>query len=570
MRKYIGLISGYYLILSYIFITVTKTKYSLLLFINTICFITLIAIIEIILKKRYRIVFHIVSSTLYFIFYLVQLLNYIIKRSFVELSDFTKIEEAFDVRDIVFDNISPMIIFIIVLYIINIFIVFKIDFEELKIKKISIAILAFSLLISNVMMYQKDKMLYTTVFDNNGYILNFGMENFFLRAMFPFLKNDIEVNDLEMLSEIENFEFVDNEYLGLFKEKDNVVFIIAESFHELAIDNEVTPNLYKLRENGMYFSNYYTITIGTDMSEYATLTSLLPPPGNKFGSYANGMNSIPEIFEANGYCTLGVHSNESSYYNRESVYSNVYKFQEAAFSEELELDEYSVANPRPDDMMWNSSTKFIDEDCDKTFSYYMTMSGHGPYDESREDIKANIKDIDSKHDYRSYLAAHINLDKMIYEIENYYEQRGELDELLIIMVSDHQPYTIMSTDTAESFTDKYKEQGRVSEYNVPFLIYDPTSDFEENDKYSSNVDILPTISHLFGFSYKYTMGNNVLDDSYDGKVYWYNNMGYTILTDSYLYSMDSTDIDAEYAKEVEELIVEQKMFIAEYMQLYKK
>ena len=48
-----------------------------------------------------------------------------------------------------------------------------------------------------------------------------------------------------------------NDYTGMFKGKNLVVFV-AEAFSPMAIDPVLTPNLYKLYNEGFQFDNFYT------------------------------------------------------------------------------------------------------------------------------------------------------------------------------------------------------------------------------------------------------------------------------------------------------------------------
>ena len=73
-----------------------------------------------------------------------------------------------------------------------------------------------------------------------------------------------------------------NEYTDKFKGK-NVIVIHTESMQNAALNTsfngqEVTPNLNRLKNEGMYFSNYYSqASSGTSSdSEFTFATSLLP------------------------------------------------------------------------------------------------------------------------------------------------------------------------------------------------------------------------------------------------------------------------------------------------------
>ena len=68
-----------------------------------------------------------------------------------------------------------------------------------------------------------------------------------------------------------------NEYTGMFKGK-NLVVVVAESFSQLAIREDLTPTLYKMYHQGFEFKNFYTplFPVSTADGEYLTDTSLVP------------------------------------------------------------------------------------------------------------------------------------------------------------------------------------------------------------------------------------------------------------------------------------------------------
>ena len=49
-----------------------------------------------------------------------------------------------------------------------------------------------------------------------------------------------------------------NDHTGLFKGK-NLIWILAESFDGIAIDKDITPNLYRMVTEGYNFTNFYTL-----------------------------------------------------------------------------------------------------------------------------------------------------------------------------------------------------------------------------------------------------------------------------------------------------------------------
>ena len=70
-----------------------------------------------------------------------------------------------------------------------------------------------------------------------------------------------------------------NKYTGMF-EGMNLIFIVAESFSEIAVSEELTPTLYKLVHEGFDFTNFYTSNnLSTIGGEFQALTGLYADNG---------------------------------------------------------------------------------------------------------------------------------------------------------------------------------------------------------------------------------------------------------------------------------------------------
>ena len=91
-------------------------------------------------------------------------------------------------------------------------------------------------------------------------------ENETLKLMHEYFKNESSTNK--------------NDYTGIFEGK-NVIVIMGESFSSLAIDETLTPTLYKLSNAGFKFNNFYTplFPVSTSDGQYLSDTSLIPGEG---------------------------------------------------------------------------------------------------------------------------------------------------------------------------------------------------------------------------------------------------------------------------------------------------
>ena len=68
-----------------------------------------------------------------------------------------------------------------------------------------------------------------------------------------------------------------NEYTGIFAGK-NLIFITAEGFSYLAVDEKYTPTLYKMANSGLVFDNYYQPiwSCSTSDGEFSNMLSIIP------------------------------------------------------------------------------------------------------------------------------------------------------------------------------------------------------------------------------------------------------------------------------------------------------
>ena len=67
-----------------------------------------------------------------------------------------------------------------------------------------------------------------------------------------------------------------NKYTGLYKNK-NLILFMAESFNSIAVDENLTPTLYKLVNSSFTFNNFYSpVILSTIGGEFQELTGLYP------------------------------------------------------------------------------------------------------------------------------------------------------------------------------------------------------------------------------------------------------------------------------------------------------
>ena len=318
-----------------------------------------------------------------------------------------------------------------------------------------------------------------------------------------------------------------NEYTGMFEGKNLVVFV-AEAFSDLAIDEELTPNLYKLYNEGFQFDNFYTplFPVSTADGEYITDTSLIPKEGVWSLAKIKG-NYIPysyaNVFENLGYTSNAYHNNTATYYKRNDYINTMGYDSFKACKKGLDIN--CKIWPQSDyEMIEKSVTDYINDD--KFIAYYMTVSGHLEYTKNGNMMVVRnwdkVKDLNYSHKAKSYIACQMELDKAIGLLIEKLTEAGKLEDTVIMISGDHYPYGL-SLDEINELSD-YERDKDFEIHHMPFLIWNSEMESPiKNDKYASSLDVLPTILNLFGIEYdsRLLMGRDIMSNS-DGLVIFSN------------------------------------------------
>lgn len=324
-----------------------------------------------------------------------------------------------------------------------------------------------------------------------------------------------------------------NEYTGLFQGK-NLVLITAEAFSPWFISRELTPTLYKLTHEGFVCENYYQPGWGqsTTGGEYAVMTGLLPTwVGSNVSFYASANDDMPfalgNQLRALGYRTGAYHDNIYNYYNRDKTHPNLgYDYQGVGSGLTVTED---GSWPYSDlEMVQNTIGDYIDgyvSDGTPFHVYYMTVSGHGSYGwghamAAKNRAKAQAAYPNASTQVQSYVAANLELENALTYLLEQLEAAGIAEDTVICMSADHYPYLL-----AEPETDYYNELRGVVDSerdteryrNALVLWCGGMENAVTVTEPCSAVDIVPTLSNLFGLEYdsRLLSGRDVLDKDYD-------------------------------------------------------
>ena len=350
-----------------------------------------------------------------------------------------------------------------------------------------------------------------------------------------------------------------NQWTGYFAGK-NLIWIVAEAYSSLAISPELTPNLYRLSQEGFRFNNFYTPSWGVSTSdgEYVTTTGLLPKSG--VWSYrASGSNYMPfgfgNLLSPAGYTARAYHNHTYTYYGRDISHPNM-GYDYKGLGNGLDVRE---TWPESDvEMMELTVPEYIGDE--RFVTYYMTVSGHLQYNFIGNYIayknKDLVADLPYSEEVQAYLACQIELDRAVGSLIDQLEAAGRLEDTVIVLSGDHYPYGLTKAGIDELAGHEVDEKFEL--YKSRLLLWCASMEEPvEVDKYCSSLDVMPTLANLFGLPYdsRLVMGRDILSDT-PGLVIFSN---YSFLTDAGAYDSktdeftpwkEDTAVDESYARDV--------------------
>lgn len=308
-----------------------------------------------------------------------------------------------------------------------------------------------------------------------------------------------------------------NEFTSMF-EGYNLIFLTAEGFSPWAVDEKVTPTLYKLTHSGFVFHNFYTPIWWTSTSdgEYVACTGLIPSGSNSFTKSAKGDMPLCLGWQFNelGYTTKAYHNHSYTYYNRHLTHPNMGYDYKGTNGGGLEVKK---TWPESDlEMMQVTLPEYIGEQ--PFHAYYMTVSGHMEYtfvgNSMASKNKDYVKDLPYSSNCKAYIACNKELDLALEYLIQELDKAGVLDKTVIAFSADHYPYGLTQGEINELAGHEVEQNFEL--YKNYFVLWN--SAMEEPiviDKYCSSLDIMPTLYNLFGLEYdsRLFMGQDILSDA---------------------------------------------------------
>lgn len=376
-------------------------------------------------------------------------------------------------------------------------------------------------------------------------------------ALNPFTKIDQakEREDVDEYFINQQDAYPKNTHTGMLKGK-NVMMIQLENIDNWMVQENVMPNLYKLRTEGIDFVDHYSASFSTGRTfntEFMVQTGLIPPTKGETPSRVFARNAYPyslaNLFNAEGYTSNSFHQNNGSIYNRAVVHEQL------GFQKYYNGASMDIANNQTslDSLLINGFDEM--SAASKYFSFVITLAAHSPFTTSNLACKTHFDEMEANNKYQdeSYqcaLAQAKETDLFIGELLANLETSGKLKDTALILYADHYAYNALPKDIEYDLKQTDVENLK---QNTPFIIWAQDIKAEKVEVITSSIDILPTIANLFHFdvNHKYFLGQDAFSKKGKGYVFFQDGALYN--SDLYYDPIKDQDMLVEDAKLKEEI-----------------
>ncbi len=312
----------------------------------------------------------------------------------------------------------------------------------------------------------------------------------------------------------------ENNYLGMLKGK-NLLVIQVESLENMVINQrlqgaEITPNINKLVNNGIYFSNIHEQVNGGNSSDSDLMMNASVYPvknGSTFFRFPdNTYNSMAKLLKDKGYYTSAFHPDAGGYWNWMPALSAM------GFDKCTDITEFKVEENIG---LGISDGSYLSQLSDKIaaqpkpfYSFFVTLTSHSPFE-----IPDKYKELQEPKELQGsklmdYLHSVHYTDKELGKFFAALEEKGILKDTVIVLYGDHAGINKYYKDKLQQLSNETK-WWNTAYLQIPFIISYPGMKAEEKKVIGGPVDYLPTVSYIMGIEPKdysrTAIGRNLLN-----------------------------------------------------------
>ncbi len=358
-------------------------------------------------------------------------------------------------------------------------------------------------------------------------------------------------------------------YNGILEDK-NLIMVQLEAFQAFVMQRslngqEITPNLNRLAETSLHFSQTYYQTAwgGTSDAEFLANVSMLPAKeGSAYYQFAgNRFASLAQTLHEAKYHTVAMHANTPDFWNRTSMYQSL-GFQDYQNIDHFVIDEIFLLG-LTDHSFYRQAVEKMQNYEQPFYAFLISLSSHFPFKDEANPLPETL-DVGEYKDtvMGDYLQAIHFADDAVGQLVGELQASGLWDDSVVVFYGDHaaMPYEERTLLAQLVYgRDSLTQLEWFLQQRVPLLIHLPQDRLSGSRKTAAGqMDIYPTVANLLGVSAPFALGTDLLNTE-EGFVCFRNGMWVTdeamyLGVDDLLFNLDTGEILSlhDYSQQVAE------------------
>ena len=338
----------------------------------------------------------------------------------------------------------------------------------------------------------------------------------------------------EKISNNERNNLLESNYDSILNiDKPNIILIVWESLSAKIVgslngEKQVTPNLNKLSEEGILFTNFYSNGDRTDKGIPAVMSGYLPQPAVKIMRIPNKTRSLPMLskeMQKIGYETSFYYGGNLSFGNMNTYLRNA-GINNIVDGSSFDKKDWNSKWGAYDDVFMDRFAKDFKTNNKKPFfKIALTLSSHEPFE-----IKGDYK-FGKDSEANLYRSSHYYTDKVIGDFVSFAKKQDWYKNTLIVIMSDH----------GHSYPTRDKPYFSTKKFHIPMLWIGGALNKKEIkiENISSQVDFSYTLLDLLGGNKDiFTFSKNIFNNSANQYAHYIFNKGFGTHTKDGTYIYD--------------------------------
>lgn len=379
---------------------------------------------------------------------------------------------------------------------------------------IIMAVIAIPLFAVNLQWAETERTdLLERTFDRNMLVKYIGLLNYHvydavLQGKTEMKKTLADSNELvPVINYLNEDKKADSDNLEGVAEGKNVIAISLESTQTFVVDNtlhgeELTPYFNDLKEEGIYFDNFYhQVKQGrTSDSEFLLANSMYPlNRGAVFFTHSeNEYKGLPGLLSDNGYFTNVMHANDKTFWNRNVTYDSL------GYDDFFSKEDYTITPEKSygwgylDEYFFSDSLDKMKEMDKPFYSKLITLTNHYPFDlpEDKKMIEEGETDSGTLNRYFQTIRYQ---DEALKQFVEKFKQSEFYDDTILVIYGDHFGISENHQKAMGQYLGKeINDYEQFQLQRVPMLIYGEGIEGQKNHTVGGQVDLRPTITNLLG------------------------------------------------------------------------